>query len=61
MKDQIDIKIDGITEKEKSISNCPYKLSELVFDQGLHLVFGRPDHKRRLPPSDRSVKHARYN
>lgn len=49
MSDLVDVKIDGVTQRARSISNCPYKLLDLVKDQGLHRVFGRPDHKRRLP------------
>lgn len=49
MDDLVDVKVDGITQRARSISNCPYKLLDLVKDQGLHCVFGRPDHKRRLP------------
>lgn len=51
MNEQVDIKIDGLTHRARSISNCPYKLSDLVFDQGLHQIFGRPDHKRGMPQS----------
>jgi hypothetical protein len=49
MSDLVDVKIDGVTQRARSISNCPYKLLDLVKDQGLHRVFGRPDHKWRLP------------
>jgi hypothetical protein len=60
MSDTIDIKIDGITQRAKSISNCPYSISDLVYNQGLHYVFGRPDHKRRAVFSERSTKRRRY-
>ncbi|KFZ18706.1 hypothetical protein V501_01063 [Pseudogymnoascus sp. VKM F-4519 (FW-2642)] len=49
MDDLVDVKVDGIAQRARSISNCPYKLLGLVKDQGLHRVFGGPDHKRRLP------------
>lgn len=50
MSDEVDVEIDGLAQRAHSISNCPYKLSDLVVDQGLHLIFGRPDHQRRLLP-----------
>ena len=39
-EDIIDIKLDGITHRSISISNCPYKIETLVKDQGLDLPFG---------------------
>ncbi|KAH0545344.1 hypothetical protein FGG08_000643 [Glutinoglossum americanum] len=47
LSDEIDVKIDGITEIGQSISNCPYMLQTLIEDQGLDCVFGHRDHKRR--------------
>lgn len=48
LEDFIDVKIDGITQRGRSISNCPYKVSTLIHDQGLDLVFG--SRKRRVRP-----------
>lgn len=50
MADLVHVQIEGLTRRPQNISNCPYRLSELVMDQGLHLIFGRPDHQRRLLP-----------
>jgi hypothetical protein len=47
LSDEVDIKINGITEQARSISNCPYKIQTLVEDQGLSCVFGHRDYKRR--------------
>lgn len=60
--EQIDFKIDGISQRPMSISNFPYTISDLENDQGFHLVFGRPDHKRRLNPLTqvRKAKRRRY-
>lgn len=47
MDKEVDLTIDGLTRRPRSISNFPYTMSDIVFDQGLHQVFGRPDHKRK--------------
>ncbi|KAI9763378.1 MAG: hypothetical protein M1840_000570 [Geoglossum simile] len=47
LSDEIDVQIDGITKASRSISNCPYRLRNLIEDQGLNCVFGHRDHKRR--------------
>ena len=47
MQHSIDIKVDGITRRGRSISNCPYVLHTLIEDQGLHCIFGHMDHNRR--------------
>jgi hypothetical protein len=47
LQGSIDVKIDGITRTGHRISNCPYKIQQLVEDQGLHCVFGNKDHKMR--------------
>lgn len=44
--DVLDVKL-GITEKQRSISNCPYKLTTLIHDQGLDCFFGHRDHRER--------------
>ncbi|PMD42322.1 hypothetical protein L207DRAFT_632109 [Hyaloscypha variabilis F] len=43
----VDVKINGITSTIQRLSNCPYKLQQLVEDQRLHCVFGNKDHKMR--------------
>lgn len=60
MEECIDIKVGGLTQRARSISNCPYKLSELVTDQGLQLAFGRSDHKRQNEFPDYNSKRPRY-
>ena len=47
LSDLIDVRLDGITRRVRSISNCPYKVSDIIEDQGLHCVFGHRDHQRR--------------
>lgn len=47
MNDAIDVRVDGITSTSRSISNCPYKLKQLVEDQELNCIFGSKDHKER--------------
>ncbi len=47
LQHSLDVKIDGITRVSQRISNCPYKIQQLVEDQGLHCVFGNKDHKDR--------------
>ena len=46
----IDIKLDGITQRPMSISNCPYKIETLVKDQGLDQPFGSRLRVRRTQP-----------
>jgi hypothetical protein len=50
LADSIDIKIIGLTEKPRSISNCPYILQDLLEDQGLNCVFGHRDHRAIFIP-----------
>jgi hypothetical protein len=45
LEESIDVKVNGITRKQESISNCPYSIETLIRDQGLHCVFGHRDHK----------------
>jgi hypothetical protein len=47
LQHNLDVKIDGVTRASQRISNCPYKLQQLVEDQSLHCVFGSKDHKMR--------------
>jgi hypothetical protein len=47
LNDVINVRLDGITRKVRNISNCPYKISDIVEDQGLHCVFGHRDHRCR--------------
>ena len=47
LNDVIDIRLDGITTRVRSISNCPYKISDMIKDQALDCSFGHRDHQRR--------------
>jgi hypothetical protein len=48
-EDTIDIKFHDMFQRgPQSISNCPYKVSALIQDQGLFCMFGHKDHKRRF-------------
>jgi hypothetical protein len=44
IKSVLDLGMDGLAGQEL-LSNCPYRLLELVKDQGLDCVFGRKDHQ----------------
>lgn len=46
LKDSIDIKLDGIVSRQRSISNCPYMVETLIEDQGLNCIFGQRGLKR---------------
>ena len=57
----IDIKIDGITRRARSISNCPYNIETLVKDQGLDLPFGSRMRRKRVHlESRKSIKRVRF-
>jgi hypothetical protein len=43
----IEIKIQGLQGGPQSISHCPYRLEELICDQGLNSAFGTSDHGKR--------------
>ena len=47
LDDFIDVKIDGITSRARSISNCPYNIDTLIKDQGLNCVFGNRKIRKR--------------
>lgn len=47
LEDFIDIKVDGITTRARSISNCPYKIETLIRDQGLDRPFGSREGRKR--------------
>ena len=47
MGDEIQVEIDGFTAQRRSISNCPYRVHQLIKDQRLDSVFGHSDHRRR--------------
>lgn len=38
LDDVINIRVDGITTRVRSISNCPYTISDIIEDQGLHCI-----------------------
>ncbi|KAK1974588.1 hypothetical protein LZ30DRAFT_607654 [Colletotrichum cereale] len=42
----VDIKIGGMEESPQSISKCPYRLRDLIQDQGLGCPFGTEDHQQ---------------
>ncbi|KAI1181593.1 hypothetical protein F5B17DRAFT_264320 [Nemania serpens] len=48
----IEIKIQGLPGGSQSISHCPYKLEDLIRDQGLSSAFGTSDHGKRASRSD---------
>lgn len=45
---EVDVKINGLTGQKTSISNCPYRLQQMIEDQRLDCVFGCRDHKKRV-------------
>ncbi|KAM3066396.1 hypothetical protein ACMFMG_012086 [Clarireedia jacksonii] len=47
LTDSVDIKIDGIVSRQRSISNCPYKVETLIKDQSLDCAFGRRGIKKK--------------
>jgi hypothetical protein len=47
LEDSIDIKIEGLTETPRSISNCPYRIETLIKDQGFYQTFGHKNNKKR--------------
>jgi hypothetical protein len=55
LNDVIDVKIDGITKRGRSISNCPYTVNDIIEDQGLHCFFGHKDHQRRYRGTKRAL------
>jgi hypothetical protein len=61
LADCIDIKIDGITARARSISNCPYKIQTMIEDEELDCVFGsRNSRKRPQPQMARDLKRGRF-
>ena len=48
LHDRIKIKIGGITTNATYISNCPYRLQQVIEDQGLNCRFGHRDHQKRF-------------
>ncbi|CZR55716.1 uncharacterized protein PAC_05604 [Phialocephala subalpina] len=54
LEDFIDVKIDKITMRARSISNCPYQINTLIQDEGLDCVFG--SRKKRRPPQPEMVQ-----
>ncbi|KAJ8067019.1 hypothetical protein OCU04_004399 [Sclerotinia nivalis] len=60
LTDPLDIKIDGIVSRPRSISNCPYVIETLIKDQGLDCAFGRRGIKRNnVFSNDRFPKRIR--
>ncbi len=60
LADAVDIKIDGIISRARSISNCPYILQTLIDDQGLNRIFGHMNHKRKFGGMFVAAKRVRY-
>lgn len=61
LEDFIDIKIDGITRRARSISNCPYKIETLIKDQGLDNYFGsRKGRKRSQAQLNQVAKRVKF-
>jgi hypothetical protein len=52
LENSIDIKIDGIVQRARSISNCPYVVRALIQDQGLDCPFGSRLLKRKAEDPD---------
>jgi hypothetical protein len=48
LQDSVDIKVDGVIKRARSISNCPYQIETLIKDQGLDYVFGSRRARKRL-------------
>jgi len=60
LESAIDIKMDGITSRARSISNCPYQVKTLIKDERLDCVFGhRSGKKRRRAPIEQPSKRVR--
>jgi hypothetical protein len=55
LNDVIDVKIDGITKRGRSISNCPYMVNDIIEDQGLNCFFGHKDHQQRYRGAKRAI------
>jgi hypothetical protein len=47
-EDKINLKIEGLTQRARDISNFPYLLEDMCQDQKFNHKFGRPDHKEQL-------------
>jgi len=61
LEDFVDIKIGGIIQRDRSISNCPYKVKTWIEDQDLHSEFGsRTGNKRPLTHSNQISKRVRF-
>lgn len=45
MDTKLDLWLSGDSIGRQSVSNCPYRVDQLVQDQGLDCVFGRRDHQ----------------
>jgi len=62
LEDTVDIKVDGLTRRARSISNCPYKLRTLITDQGLDCVFGHRNGRKRTAPfrEERASKRVKF-
>lgn len=60
LQDLVDIKFE-LNERtdggERSISNCPYKVGDLIKNSKLHQIFGRADHK--TPSTKRKQSYSR--
>jgi hypothetical protein len=59
LNDVIDVKIDGITKRGRSISNCPYTVNDIIEDQGLNCFFGHKDHQQRYRGAERGMPRRR--
>jgi hypothetical protein len=59
LQDLIDIKLEKLTQRPRSISNCPYCTETLISDQGLDQEFGYRSGKRRFKDELESGRHAK--
>ncbi|KAH8807070.1 hypothetical protein F5884DRAFT_675774 [Xylogone sp. PMI_703] len=60
LDESIDIKIDGIIKRPRSISNCPYSIRKLIKDQGLDCIFGSRKHQRAVENPPYTSKRVKY-
>lgn len=53
----LDVKLDGLGDTQHSISGFPYKLADIIHDQGLECSFGWRSHVQALAASRATSGH----
>lgn len=56
---QIIVEVDGCDRKRYSVGRCPYRVKDLIQDQGLDMMFGgrrKLDHEAMLPSCTRGSR-----